>query len=149
MIVGFKILNLMGYVQEAIDYISSVIYVPNAVEVATNIVNTYETTNIFSTKVTQEALDTLPFTTQAIEHVSGVFCWSIVDFPVEMPYRDENGILQKIIFKPTDYMDGMPYSIAQQLLWYKENNYINFMEEVYAVADWSGEDFSEEDWLTP
>ena len=149
MIVGFKILDLLGFKQEAIDYISSVIYVPNPIEVATNIVNKYATTNIFSSKVTQDDLNALPFTTQAIEHLGGIFCWSIIDFPIEMPYRAYDNSVRYIRLMPTEYVDELLYSVAKQLQWYKDQNYIAFIPDVVSNEDWSQEDFSPEDWLTP
>lgn len=148
MIVGFKILSLNGYYQEAVDYISKVIFVPNPFDVATNIVNNYEVTNIFSTKITQADLDSLPFSTEAIVSVQGYFCYSTVDFDVEIIWRDYLGNIINKRLKPTEYF-VVSYFVAIQLKWYKEKNYINILSTIPDGFDWSEKDFSNEDWLTP
>lgn len=100
MIVGFTITDFNGHEKDAVKFIRKVCILEDP-SIADNIVSAGVGINIYSKCLSQELLDSQPFSCRTINTIEGKFLVaSAVDFPLELKYG--NDLLAKL--QPTEYL---------------------------------------------
>lgn len=148
MLIGFKITNLNGQREAAIEFIRSVCLLIDPTT-AEKLVDGYEKYNIFSDNLTELLLAEQPFDTVPIFTTADITCINNTDFKLELGYVDHNKKAQTLQLLPTEYAN-ITIAMMRQFEEYIKNKYIRVVPEFPPgwVGDFTVKDFEPADFYT-